>query len=330
MARFFDSCPLCGGTNVPQLYEARDPHFGIPGVHRIVRCEQCGLVFTNPMRLDEELMRMYPSDYYAYHDPPKGNRLKPFLKEAFGYWQGVRDPDFRRSGVFLDLGCGSGTHMKRMRDLGWEVYGVEVNASAASRGVSNGLQIFCGKLQEAKFPTESFDYIRASHSLEHMTDPHDVLEEIWRILKPAGKLLIAVPNIESFGAQLFKQYWWHLCPPLHPFSYSARTLTLLLKKHGFDASEIAFNSDYVGLLGSLQIWLNRKNGRQSWEGALFNSRPLRVLSSWVQKLGDFLRRGDMIELVAVARLEASRDAQKCSLDQNAVGNSTQSRVAIQK
>jgi SAM-dependent methyltransferase len=250
------------------------------------------------MPSDEELASLYPTDYYAYHDPPKASRWKLKAKKLLGYWQGTKEPEFRTPGRFLDLGCGSGEIVDRMQRLGWDSYGVEINAPAASLGRSRGLQISTGSLQEANLGAEQFDYVRASHSFEHVTCPHETLDEIHRLLKPGGRLLLAVPNVDGLPARLFRRYWWHLCPPVHPFEYSAETLKRLLEQHGFQVTRVVFNSDYVGLLGSLQIWLNRHNGRKSFDGPIFRNHVLRVLCGWIEKLCDLAKAGDMIEVHA--------------------------------
>jgi hypothetical protein len=65
MSKLLSYCPLCTGTHIEQLYEASDPHYGIPGSYRVVRCTDCSLVFLNPMFSDEELTALHPPDYYA-------------------------------------------------------------------------------------------------------------------------------------------------------------------------------------------------------------------------------------------------------------------------
>jgi predicted SAM-dependent methyltransferase len=185
-----------------------------------------------------------------------------------------------------------------MCERGWDSHGIEINERAAANGCLRGLQISKGTIQDAKFDAKEFDYVRASHSFEHITRPHDTLNEIHRLLKPTGQLLLAVPNVDSLPARLFKRYWWHLCPPVHPFGYSVETLTRLLEQHGFRVTKVVFNSDYVGLLGSLQIWLNRHNARRSFDGPVFRNRALRVLCGWGEKLCDVMRVGDMIEVHA--------------------------------
>jgi hypothetical protein len=85
---------------------------------------------------------------------------------------------------------------------------------------------------------------------------------------------------------------------VHPFTYSVETLSQLLKKHGFEIARVAYNSDYSGILGSSQIWLNRKNGRKSTEGALISNPILKIFSQWVAKCIDQLNLGDAIEITA--------------------------------
>ena len=80
-----------------------------------------------------------------------------------------------------------------------------------------------------------------------------------------------------------------------------------------------FNSDYVGLLGSLQIWLNRKSKKKSFEGYVFGNRPLRVLCGWIEKLCDTLKCGDMIEVHA-------RKANVSSLVGNSSGTAVETNL----
>lgn len=299
MANVLKNCPLCGSVEIAEWLWASDPHYGIAGYHRLVKCGQCALVFLNPMYSDEELKSLYPADYYAYHEEVQVGLWKTRAKKFLGYWQGTKDPEFETPGEMLDVGCGAGSFLASMRARGWSVRGLEINENAARRAQAKGLDVFCGTLNAARFASGTFDYIRASHSFEHMTRPHEVLDEIHRLLKPDGKLLIAVPNYRSLPAHLFAASWYHLCPPVHAFQYSVISLKRLLKMHNFEVVRVVFNSHYAGLLGSLQIWLNRDTQRRSYEGRTFNSYGLRVLSGWLENFADFLRLGDMIEVTAL-------------------------------
>src|ERR1700730_13797353 len=304
MSEYLRSCPLCATTHYSELYITRDRHYGISGNYRIVRCVNCSLIFLNPMYSDRELAVLYPSDYYAYQDLFKANGAKELLKKLLGFSIGTKDPFFKAPGTILDVGCGSGWFLEAMRSRGWATHGVEISESASRLGrESKGLQIFCGTLQDARFPSEYFDYVRSNHSFEHMSLPNETLEEIHRILKPEGKLLIGVPNVESLNGRIFKQYWWYLGAPVHPFTYSANTLSQMLVKHTFSVTNVTYNSDYSGILGSLQIWRNRNNLKKSSEGSLINNSVLKLTCHWGAKVVDLFRAGDAIEITSTKALK---------------------------
>ena len=299
MSSVLTRCPLCEGENYEQIYEARDRHYGISGAYCVVRCATCSLVFLNPMLSDQELAVLYPTDYYAYQDHFSRSGWKELAKAILHCRVGTLDPKFPAPGRLLDLGCGSGWFLSGMRDKGWETYGVEISSAAAELSRKQaGLNVFSGTIQQAQFPPEFFDYIRSNHSFEHISSPVNTLQEIHRVLRPKGKLLIGVPNIDSLNARLFGQYWWYLGAPVHPFSYSVKTLCKLLRKTNFVVEKINYNSDSSGILGSLQIYFNRANGRKSTDGLIINNPLLKIPFHWAAKLIDLLAWGDAIEITA--------------------------------
>lgn len=296
-------CPLCNSENkFNLLYLASDYHYGIKGQFPVVRCEVCMLVFLNPAPSEGELTCLYPDSYYSYQSFKKKKWFKVFLKKLLFFNISTKDPTFSNPGRMLDIGSGSGSFMYAMREKGWETYGVEVNAAAAELGrKSAGLEIISGNLLDAAFPENHFDYIRLNHSFEHIVNPNEVLTEIYRILRPEGKVLIGVPNIDSLNAKIFKKYWWYLGTPVHPFNYSVNTLSTLLEKHHFFVESVKFNSDYSGALGSLQIFFNRNTDKPSTEGMLINNPVLVLFSHWISKMIDALKMGDAIEIVCTKK-----------------------------
>lgn len=296
-------CPLCTSENKLNLiYIAADYHYRIHGLFPIVRCEVCTLVFLNPVPSEEELTRLYPPSYYSYQSFKKKNKFKAFIRGLLFFNIETKDPFFSLPGRMLDIGCGSGSFLHAMREKGWETYGVEVNTAAAELGrKSAGLEIISGNLLDAAFPENHFDYIRLNHSFEHLLNPNEILMEIYRILRPDGKVLIGVPNIDGLNARIFKKYWWYLGAPVHPFNYSVRTLSYIVEKHHFVIDSVKFNSDYSGVLGSLQIFLNRNTDKISTEGRLFNNPALVLFSHWISKLVDGLKLGDAIEIICTKK-----------------------------
>lgn len=298
------TCPLCRSGEYRVMREAMDRHYGNPGLFRIAECTNCQLNFLNPMPTLRYLATAYPQDYYA-HVASTGSQsltlpgLRKLVKQLLLYSPGqTKDPAFRTPGTMLDIGCGSGAFLTQMKAQGWNVKGVEPDEGAASRGRDKGIEIFAGTLDAAQFPPSYFDYIRSNHSFEHIHNPREVLREIHRIIRPSGTLFIGVPNVASLMARLFGVYWWYLGAPVHTFGYSPHTLGMLLEQEGFRVEAVQYNSTYSGVIGSLQIFRNRKNGKSSEEGWIIQNPALKVFGYWVAKLTDCAHIGDCIEVVA--------------------------------
>jgi SAM-dependent methyltransferase len=205
-------------------------------------------------------------------------------------------------GRVLDVGCGSGAFLYRMKLAGWETHGVEPSARAAQLGNErHQLNIQAGTLRDAQLQPDSFDYIRLNHSFEHILDPAETLPLIHRYLSPDGKLFIGVPNVDGWPARWFGKHWWNLGPPVHPYSYSRGTLTRLLEQHGFEVLRFRTNSNFAGILGSLQMARNDRAGVRRDTGALFTNPVAKLLSHWLAKLIDLFAAGDCLEITARKR-----------------------------
>jgi SAM-dependent methyltransferase len=299
----YDKCPVCESVEIEPYYNTRDRHYGIEGNYQIDVCKVCGLAFLNPMPTQEYLSSLYPQTYYAYQNFLKKDSIAKTIAKTFFVRVSTKDPHFEKVGKMLDVGCGSGEFIYKMREKGWQVNGVEINANAARVGVEAGkLDIFSGELQEANYVNESFDYIRLNHSFEHVVKADLLLQEAHRILKNDGKMLIGVPNKQSFNANFFKRYWWYLGAPVHTFNYTPKSLTLLLQNNGFRVEKINYNSDYSGILGSIQIYFNRNSGKVSTKGALYKNPFLKIIFHKIAKFLDLLKKGDAIEVIATKAL----------------------------
>jgi SAM-dependent methyltransferase len=299
------ACPLCESSKLKELYHTSDPHYGIEGMYDVGQCEDCSLVFLNPMPDDSVLVNLYPDNYYSYQNlvsHPVLKVIKNVLINSLFLGRGTQEPKLTLPCKVLDIGCGSGKFMSTAEKAGWIVSGVEVSEDAAKIGQKEaGLDIFNGTLLEAAYPTEHFDYVRSNHSLEHIYNPNETLQEIQRILKPGGKLMIGVPNIDGLMATITKDCWWYLCPPVHTFNYSVKTLSLMLEKHGFKVEKIRYNSNFGGTFGSLLLMANSKSGKITM-GTINNLFALPMLvCHYFAKILDLFKVGDAIEITCVKK-----------------------------
>ncbi len=194
----------------------------------------CGHGRVHP-RPDRELIaQFYPSSYYGV----TGAKFVPLI-EALVRLVGARhvralSRGLRPGARVLDVGCGRGVLLSGLARRGFEAHGFEMSASAAA-GVDPRAVVRVGKsLHDAEYPSAYFDQVIIWHVLEQLPDPRETLEEIRRILKPGGRLVVAVPNYSSLQARCSGANWFHLDPPRHLFHFPAEGLRQLLASTGFD------------------------------------------------------------------------------------------------
>lgn len=99
-----------------------------------------------------------------------------------------------RRGRILDVGCLDGGFSVEFKKTGWEVFGCDIS-DAIKKAKARGIK--CRKFDfENRFPYNSnfFDGIIAGDVIEHIFDTDNFLEELYRILKPNGFLVISTPN----------------------------------------------------------------------------------------------------------------------------------------
>lgn len=102
----------------------------------------------------------------------------------------------------LDVGCGDGSLTIRFRDklAASETVGLEISEDGVSIAQGRGVDARVVNLDTDVFPFEndSFDFILCAEVIEHLFDPDHLLQEMSRVLKSSGILLLTTPNIASW------------------------------------------------------------------------------------------------------------------------------------
>jgi 2-polyprenyl-3-methyl-5-hydroxy-6-metoxy-1,4-benzoquinol methylase len=141
------------------------------------------------------------------------------------------------SGRLLEIGCGSGTILKLMNDLGWDAEGLEIDPAAVTNAKSKGLRVRQQDILTSDLPPNFYDAVAMSHVIEHLDKTQETLGAILKTLKPGGKLVIATPNAGSLGHTFFGSKWFALEPPRHLRLFDTRNLRDLLLKSGFSKAK---------------------------------------------------------------------------------------------
>jgi SAM-dependent methyltransferase len=146
--------------------------------------------------------------------------------------------EHRVGGRVLDVGCGNGSYLLRMADLGWETVGVDPDAAAVSVARARGLTAIQGTVESAELLPASFDAVTLVHVAEHLPDPIRTFQRCRQLLRPGGRLIVIVPNSVGRGSQNFGSAWIGWDAPRHLFHFSTRTLTRCCEKAGFRVAHV--------------------------------------------------------------------------------------------
>lgn len=318
------TCPLCQRAGATFEFTGRDRVHRIPGEFGIHHCQSCDAYFIHPWLDARGLARFYPEGYGRFRHGESLNKKnyldwRRFILEAhYGYpsRSGRRANllsrlaaalcvrftakdvlPYRGSGKILDVGCGAGGYLFRLRQWGWQTYGVEPSATGAAQARKLGLDVRQGMLEEAGFAAEFFDVVRVSNVLEHLPDPLRTFSEIRRILKPDGLVYLTVPNTRSLVFRWFRANWYALETPRHVISYSPKTLQVLASATGFTVASQDFTAGPFNFVRSLRYFFDDDRGGYPrwlvdfpWHRSKGFRRALKPLFFFIDRLGygDFL------------------------------------------
>lgn len=276
------SCYLCGSPGITSHRDLHDALSATPGSWSFRRCPNpdCGLLWQDPMPVEEDIAKAYDG-YFTHRESQTevrapAHRLKPSAVRTAR--NGLRTlPLLRRlyeehrrrdrlyltratPGRVLEVGCGNGHRLVRLRALGWEVAGQEVDPIAAEIARRAGIPVYGAPLHEIHLDESTFDAVLLIHVLEHVHNPVGLLRTCHGILRPGGELVVVTPNSSSYGHAKFGRAWSGLDPPRHLFLMSEKTLREIARRAGFTSIEIGTSvANAMGILAASRN--NDRSGR---------------------------------------------------------------------
>ena len=250
-----DHCPLCTSTAISFRFSATD-HLVSRQTFSLYKCSDCYFQFTADYPPENEAGRYYESDDYISHTNSERTLFdktyqlvrKIMLRRKVSL---VRKVTGLQQGRILDIGSGTGHFLAGMKNEGWETMGIEINEK--TRKYANSKFDLDTQRPEniSELSDSLFDCITLWHVLEHFYEPFRQMEETWRLLKPGGKLIIALPNCMSYDARHYGADWAALDVPRHLWHFGPSTFRLFAQKTGFSIEKIRmlpFDVFYISIL----------------------------------------------------------------------------------
>lgn len=247
------NCPVCLETYFKDFLEVKD-HMITKEEFKIVECDSCGFHFTNPIPEADKIGEYYKSEEYISHSSNKKgvinflyNRVREItLKEKVKWVRNETDGK-----CLLDIGSGTGHFLKAANDNGFNGIGLEPDPDARDFAHKNNHVRSSSQEELYNIEEGSFDVITMWHVLEHVYDLRKDLKRIDEILKSNGKLFIAVPNMNSYDARYYKEYWAAYDVPRHLYHFTQNDISRLLMDFGFDLKKVIpmkYDAYYVSML----------------------------------------------------------------------------------
>ena len=277
----YQQCPCCGSNHIAEALTVKD--YTVSGqTFSVWHCGDCTFRFTQDIPDIQHIGAYYQSANYASHSDTKEGLVNRVYHMVRNYTlQGkrklVQQTTGLQQGALLDVGAGTGYFANTMQQAGWQVTGLEPDHSA--RMVAQGKYNLTLQEPGVLYHLEDnrFDAITMWHVLEHVHDLDGYLRKFHKILKPGGKLIIAVPNYTSHDAQVYKAYWAAYDVPRHLYHFSPQSINVLAAAKGFSVKAYKpmwFDSFYVAMLS--EQYKNGKGNllRALWNGLVSNLKTL--------------------------------------------------------
>ena len=273
-------CPWCGSEKSHLHLQLKD-YFLTQEDFKIVECEECHLLYTTPRPDAGEIGKYYQSkNYYSHQENKKGFIPKLYeavkkvnIKHKFKIaTQGLN------TGKMLEIGCGVGDFLHYAEQNGWECYGAEPSEDALKilQSKTNANVVKPEEIEE--FPDASFDLICLWHVLEHVDNLKWQIDQLKRLVKPNGRIVIALPNYQSYDACYYRDKWAAYDVPRHLNHFSDVFMRNELTDNNMryvKSEKLVWDSYYISYLSEQYCHHNLALIRGAWRGMVSNLKAFK-------------------------------------------------------
>jgi len=292
------TCLWCGQDlcqHPSRVITTKDWALETPEIFAYVKCKNCkSLALVNPP-VDSQLGLYYPTDYAPYVVKPESLGTIGFPKQILSRL--ISDP---RSDInILDYGCGNGTWLAQAANTfeGAKLHAVDFNPSEAIGRIHwIGKDVNVISPQDFLLSQQVYDVINFGHSIEHVSNPLDVLKVASSRLSEKGVISLACPVSNSVSFAIFGAYWVHIDSPRHVSIPSISAVSNAIVKNNLIIFADNTYGSPTGFSRSLErIRRIEKNRMNSVLGLL----KMHLISKYASHFATYLRKSSKYHVLAI-------------------------------
>lgn len=217
------TCRICGWTGNATPISVKEMQYETNEEFEYFECGNCHCLQI--AEVPDNLGDYYGNTYYSFQN----NHINKLGNQC----------ESTNPIPILDVGCGAGEFLCKLAEQGY------TNLTGCDPFIEediayeNGVHIYKKEIHQM---TGQFDSIFLNDSFEHVTDPHEVMDSIKRLLSPTGKARISIPVYPNIAFQVFRENWFQIDAPRHIVLHSKESMDYLAKEHGLAIINRVYNS----------------------------------------------------------------------------------------
>lgn len=259
--RGIDNCNMCSspvsthrilGKRMNRS-QGKNPRNKIGITTTIMKCNGCGLVYSNPQPIPDSIQDHYgvpPEEYwkedYFTIDPD-------YFKTEISTVKGLYN--FNKGDKALDIGAGLGKCMIALTNAGFETYGFEPSESFYSRAIEkmniSPERLKLTSIEKVEYSFNQFDFITFGAVLEHLYDPSEAIKKAMSWLKPNGIMHVEVPSSDWLISKIVNLYYRiygldyvsNISPmhePFHLYEFSLKSFEQNANRNQYDIMHVEY------------------------------------------------------------------------------------------
>ncbi len=235
-------CPVCKSNNHNHL----EMFFKEGG--RYVKCQECSMVFLNPVFKDLAI-----KDYYESNHAEQSEIVQLDSDNFYTdiYDKGLDDIQIALPSIsnILDIGCSSGVFLDVANKRGLRTFGIELNESEYRLAKNKNHKIYNKLLESITFTTR-FNAITMWDVFEHIKDGEIYLNKMKSLLSDDGVIFLQIPSSDSLAAKVL----WDKCNMFdgleHVNLYGVKTIKKLVDKCGLKVLSLKTIISEIGVINN--------------------------------------------------------------------------------